>query len=126
MTTKEDLLSRYGRRVESLTVEGVGEFRVQSLSESEKATYEGTWFDKNGKVIERKFRLRKALLLSLTLLDENGARMFPDEEVESLDLCPSFVDPMFTAVQRFCRMKTDDEVVEERKKNSDSPPDSNS
>lgn len=73
---RDRLLATCKRRYSTATIDGIGEVRLQSLSELERAKVEVA--SKNDQ-----FKLR-ALLIAVSLVDVDGNRLFSDDDVDSV------------------------------------------
>lgn len=76
LKAREALLERTERRYAESYVEEIGLIRIQSLSEFERAKIEKV-------AIETPEKLR-ALLIVFCLVDEEGNRLFSDEDVDAI------------------------------------------
>jgi hypothetical protein len=94
-----------------------GSVMVRGLSASERDAFEGSIIELRGK--ERKLHLEniRAKLASLTMVDEQGERLFTDAEVAALGKkSAQAVQRVFEAAQRLSGISETD--VEELAKNS--------
>jgi hypothetical protein len=85
------------RQTETIEVADFGTVTVQGLSGAEYDEYESSCVQQNGKSITHK--ANRALLLKLGVVDEEGKRVFRDEDMEDLKKLPAgIVQPLATAI----------------------------
>jgi hypothetical protein len=105
MTIRDKLLATCNkRRVAEYNVDGLGEVRLQSLTELERASVEKTANEDTTKL--------RAMLIAYSMVDEDGNRLFSDEEVGTvLAMDSRFTLPLSTAVlNHLGRDSTEDAV----------------
>jgi hypothetical protein len=92
MTIRDKLLATCNkRRVASYNVDGLGEVRLQSLTELERASVEKTANEDTTKL--------RAMLIAYSMVDEDGNRLFSDDEIGTvLAMDSRFTLPLSTAV----------------------------
>jgi len=74
---REELLSRNKRRYKDVQLPGGGEWRIQSLSELEKADYENWVLNKKTNMASTdKLRVARQQLIVLCSVDDKGERVF--------------------------------------------------
>lgn len=78
------LLGKRERRYREVELPSGGKVRLQSLTELERSEYNSELLDKKGEVDRKKLTFGTALLLVRMLVDENGKRLFMDNEYEEL------------------------------------------
>lgn len=100
LATKEALLGATKRRYRTVPIEGVGEFRIRSLTERERSNYEASLLSKSGGVVRDKMLTSRRRLIALTLVDESGNLLLSEEDVERLEDVDSSVTVMLWEAAR--------------------------
>ena len=117
---RSGLLGELKRRYHEADIDGYGRIRMQSLSAKEAevlSPYTDGGFD--GKV----FAARKQLLIALCLVDEDGHRLFTDDDAESIsEQDAALVDKIYEA----CEMHVNGERVTAKNLNETGDGDSQS
>lgn len=123
LLSREQILGAQDRKTEDVEVpEWGGTVRVRSLSGSERDAYEAGIVQLRGDG-SRKFTLQnaRARLVSLSLCDENGERMFTDADIIKLgDKSALALERVFDAARRLSGLS--DEDVEELVEGFDDAP----
>ena len=116
--TREQILQANDIITETLLVpEWGGEVRVRGLSGAERDKFESSTVELHGKRRELNLANVRARLVSLSLVDENGKRIFSDADIHVLGRkSAAALDRVFSAAQRLSGLT--DEDVEELAKNS--------
>ncbi|AMV16600.1 hypothetical protein [Planctomyces sp. SH-PL14] len=122
--TRDQFTKAGRRRVDTITVPGVGPLRVRSISQTENATFEGRMWTSDNQFVRKLFDQRKPWLLILCMLNPaDDSQMWTDEDYDAVKaLGPDVVDPTFEALEEFCRIKPpkpEDKAALEKK--SDAP-----
>ncbi len=114
MISRDGLLAKTARRYKELAFDGET-YRIQSLTEAERAKYEIQLQDKkNGYQFEKSRRL----MVCKTLVDESGNRILDDNDADLLKNVDGRVMAMlYSAAMDHCGY--DDSEVEELTKNSE-------
>ena len=87
------------RKTETLEVPDMGPVTVQGLSGAEYDEYESACVTTSGKSLTHK--ANRALLLRLGVVDEEGKKVFREEDMEDLKKLPAaIVQPLATAIIR--------------------------
>lgn len=117
--TREQILQANDIITETISVpEWGGEVLVRGLSGSQRDAFEDATLDQKGKSRRVILANIRARLCALSIVDENGKRMFTDEDVRALGRkSAAALDRVFSAAQRLSGLS--DEDVEELAKNSD-------
>lgn len=116
--TREQILQANDIITETVSVpEWGGEVLVRGLSGSERDGFEDATLEQKGKSRRVNLANVRARLCALSIVDENGKRMFSDEDVRALGRkSAAALDRVFSAAQRLSGLS--DEDVEELAKNS--------
>jgi hypothetical protein len=114
MISRDGLLSKTARRYKEIAFDGET-YRIQSLTEAERAKYEIQLQDKkNGYQFEKSRRL----MVCKTLVDESGSRILSDDDADLLKAVDGRVMAMlYSAAIDHCGY--DDKEVEDLSKNSE-------
>lgn len=117
--TRDQILQANDIITETVPVpEWGGEVLVRGLSGSERDGFEDATLEQKGKSRRVNLANVRARLCALSIVDENGKRMFSDEDVRALGRkSAAALDRVFSAAQRLSGLS--DEDVEELAKNSD-------
>jgi len=102
----KDILSASDQKREKVDVpEWGGAVYISSLSAATRDAYEGSLVRMNGKEVEMATANARAKLLALTLVDEAGARLFTDAQIEALGgKNGEIVDRLYKVAQRLSGM----------------------
>ena len=85
LLTKEQILAASDIQSEDVSVpEWGGSVRVKALSGAERDQFETSIFETRGKKVERNLQNMRAKLVSLSIVDEQGNRVFSDADVKAL------------------------------------------
>lgn len=116
--TRDQILQANDIITETVPVpEWGGEVLVRGLSGSERDGFEDATLEQKGKSRRVNLANVRARLCALSIVDENGKRMFSDEDVRALGRkSAAALDRVFSAAQRLSGLSDDD--VEELAKNS--------
>lgn len=120
LLTRDQILSAADLKRETLDVpEWGGEVIVRSLTGAERDAFEDSVVKQRGKTRELNLRNARARLVSLSLIDESGSRLFSDGDVEALGRkSAAALDRVFAAAQRLSGLTEND--IDELAKNSES------
>lgn len=120
--SKSDILAQDDLIIEDLFVPEWGAWvRVRTLNASERDWFESTTVQRNGKQITTNLRNIRARLCLLCLVDENGERLFREEDEFPLGgKSAAALDRVFVVAQRLNGLR--DEDVDELAKNSPAAP----
>jgi hypothetical protein len=120
LLTREQILAADDLKRETVPVpEWGGDVIVKSLTGAERDEFEDSVVRQRGKSRELNLRNARARLVSLSLVDEAGSRLFSAGDVEQLGRkSAAALDRVFGAAQRLSGLTEQD--VDELAKNSDS------
>lgn len=94
-----------------------GTVRIRGLTGSERDEFEASIIQRRGKDIEANLKNIRAKLVSLAAVDEEGNRIFTEEDVVALGRKSARVlDRLFSVAQRLSGLSSED--VEDLAKNS--------
>ena len=114
LTSRNDLLARCKRRYNTVSIDGM-QFRLQSLSESEKSRFEKAVINK--KTGEVYMSARRRLLITM-LVDDDGQPLLSGSDMDLLgEMDGAIVGKLFDAASEHAGF-TSSEAVEELEKNS--------
>lgn len=114
LTSRTDLLARCKRRFNTVSIDGM-EFRLQSLSESEKSRFEKAVINK--KTGEVYMSARRRLLVTM-LVDDDGQPLLSGSDMDLLgEMDGAIVAKLFDAASEHAGF-TNSEAVDELEKNS--------
>ena len=124
LLTREQILARKGdlpREVVPVPLWG-GDVIVRALTAKERDEYEVSNLVKKGKNYEQNFANMRARLVVRCTIDEAGARLFNDKDVDALgDLLGAAVDTVYSVAARLNGItKADEEEL--ARPNSDTAP----
>lgn len=108
--TREDILARDDRRYEVVEVpEWGGSVRIRTLSARERDEFEESILRRRGQAVEVVMRGMRVRLAALCMVDEQGNRLFSDDEVEVLaDRSAAAIERVFEAAARLNRILPED------------------
>lgn len=119
LLSRDAILKKATLPTEDVSVpEWGGTVRVQALTGAQRDAYEASMVEQRGK--ERKINMRnvRAKLVALSVVDEQGKRVFTDADVQALgDLNASALDRVFSVAQRLSGLSKED--IEELAGNSE-------
>lgn len=98
--------------------------RIQTITMPEVDDYEAIVYDSKGKYQPARVPLRRKKLLQLCLVDNDGVRLYADNEVAKVDMCGGLGRTIFAACVQFTGIDRDVISVADAKKNSSPTPDS--
>lgn len=111
-------LGKAERRYKTVPLGNV-EFRIQSLTEKEKARYETDLLAKGGGFNSQKLRDARLRLVILCLVDSDGERMLAESDLKTLhDMDGGLVSRLVDECRDHCGFDSDD--IEDAVKNSSS------
>jgi hypothetical protein len=115
---REDILNAPDILYEAVEVpEWGGTVRIRGLTGSERDEFEASIIQRRGKDIEANLKNIRAKLVSLAAVDEEGNRIFTEEDVVALGRKSARVlDRLFSVAQRLSGLSSED--VEDLAKNS--------
>ena len=118
LLTKQQIVNADDARTEDIEVpEWGGTVRVRSLSAKQRDAFEASLVTGEGKKRKTDLVNVRAKLVAACLVDEQGARLFSDDEAFALGLkSGATMDRVFTVCQRLAGLSPQD--VEELEKNS--------
>lgn len=112
--TREDLLALAKRRY--VEVDG---FRLQSLTELELSNLQSLWTERYSKSKTIDMRMRRELI-AVCLVDDEGKRLFQNDEVSLLgEIDASVVNHLYSEARKHNRMDEGSDEVESYEKKSD-------
>lgn len=104
LETRSALLGKRSRRYLEVDITGLGPVRIQSLSERERAELEVKAMSDTSQF--------RANLIALTLVDEDGARLFADSDVDSiLEVDSSLTGELAAHINEHCEVPRTEESV---------------
>lgn len=111
---REAMLAVCKRRYVTVDVPGVGDVRLQSLSELERSQYELAALDNKNAVSREKLLHQRCRLIALCVVDDEGKRLFSDDDVRLLlEMDSQITNAIFDAAQLHCGFtKADIEALE--------------
>ncbi len=120
LLTRDQILAAEDLKRETIDVpEWGGDVIVRSLTGAERDAFEDSVVRQRGKTRELNLRNARARLVSLSLIDESGTRLFSDGDVEALGRkSAAALDRVFAAAQRLSGLTEND--IDELAKNSES------
>lgn len=118
--TREDILAADDIQVEEIVVpEWGGKVRVRGLSGTERDAFEATILDNKCNVTKKNIENLRAKLVSLSVVDEAGNRLFSDNDIVALGAKSARpVQRVFNIAQKLSGISEED--IEELTKNSES------
>ena len=115
LTSRTDLLGRCKRRFHTVSIEGM-QFRLQSLSESEKSRFEKQVINK--KTGEVHMSARRRLLITM-LVDDDGQPLLSGSDMDLLgEMDGAIVAKLFEAASEHAGFSNTEEI-EDLEKNSE-------
>lgn len=124
LLTKEQILKADRKKSIDVPVkEWGGDVRLQEMAASDRDQWENESYVLNAEGTAAKFNPKhaRARLVVRCLVDENGKRMFSDDEVAAIgSLSASSVQRLFNAARKLNAISTED--IKELEKNSDAGP----
>lgn len=120
LLTRDQILAADDLKRETIEVpEWGGEVIVRSLTGAERDAFEDSVVKQRGKSRELNLRNARARLVSLSLIDEAGNKLFTDKDVDLLGRkSAAGLDRVFAAAQRLSGLTEQD--LDELAKNSES------
>lgn len=114
--TRDNLLATTRRRYTVCELPGIGAVRIQSISELDRAKIE--------QVAAQDITRMRAQLLALTLVDDEGARLFADSELDTILAMDSRVTNELSsrAMEHVGTQDGTDELVKNLQKTPDDAP----
>lgn len=98
LKNRDSFLALATRRYQTVTIPEFGDVRIQSLSEGERAKIETEAAKDN-------FATLRARLVAACLVDEDGTRLFGDDECEAIGRLDSrYVAPIADAINDHCEV----------------------
>ena len=118
MLSKEQILAAEDLSTETIHVpEWGGDVVIKELTGAQKDAFEQTTFTRNGKNYEVNLTDMRARLCAISIVGEDGSRMFCDREIKALGgKSAKALDRVFSACQRLNGMTNDE--IDEMSKNS--------
>lgn len=119
LLTRDAILQAQDLPTERVVVpEWNGEVLVRALTGAERDTFEQSIVEQRGKSTRMNLQNLRAKLVALTVVDEEGKRLFSDEDAKLLgQKSAAALNRIFEVAQRLSGLR--DEDVEELAKNSD-------
>ena len=110
LLTKEQILSASDIQTEDVPVsEWGGTVRVKALSGAERDQFEMSMFEERGKKVQRNLQNMRAKLVSLSIVDEKGSRVFTDADVKALgNKSAAALDRVFAVAMRLSGVSEQD------------------
>lgn len=123
LLSKEAILSAQDMEVRDVEVpEWHGVVRVKGLTAAERDAFESEIVQRNGKNVTQNLRNIRARLVAMSVINEDGARVFGFRDIEALgEKSAKALDRVFSAAQELSGLR--DEDVDELAKNSPATPD---
>ena len=120
LLTRDEILQVQDLPTEQVHVpEWGGDVLVRALTGAERDRFEQSIVEQRGKSTRMNLQNIRAKLVALTVVDEQGNRIFKDEDVKWLgNKSAAALDRIFEVAQRLSGLR--DEDVEELAKNSES------
>ena len=120
LLTRDEILQVQDLPTEQVHVpEWGGDVLVRALTGAERDMFEQSIVEQRGRNTRMNLRNIRAKLVALTVVDEQGNRIFKDEDVKWLgNKSAAALDRIFEVAQRLSGLR--DEDVEELAKNSES------
>lgn len=108
--TRDAILKAQDLPVEEVEVsEWGGVVRVRGLTGAERDAFEQSIVEQRGKNTRMNLRNIRAKLVALTVVDENGNRIFSDEDAEALGKkSAAALDRIFAVAQRLSGLRPED------------------
>jgi hypothetical protein len=86
-----------------------GDVIVQGMSGADRDAFEASMFRQKGKTRELQMQNLRARLVALCVVDEDGARMFRDDEAAALgQIRADILDRLFAVAQRLSGLREQD------------------
>lgn len=122
LLTREAILNAADLVTEDVEVpEWGGTVRVRGLTGSERDAFEQSIMEQRGRDVALNLRNIRAKLVALSVVDEQGKRVFSDDDVKALGQKSAVaLQRVFEVAQRLSGLRSED--VEELAKNSESAP----
>lgn len=122
LLTREAILNAADLVTEDVEVpEWGGTVRVRGLTGSERDAFEQSIMEQRGRDVALNLRHIRAKLVALSVVDEQGRRVFSDDDVKALGQKSAVaLQRVFEVAQRLSGLRSED--VEELAKNSESAP----
>lgn len=122
LLTREAILNAADLVTEDVEVpEWGGTVRVRGLTGSERDAFEQSIMEQRGRDVALNLRNIRAKLVALSVVDEQGRRVFSDDDVKALGQKSAVaLQRVFEVAQRLSGLRSED--VEELAKNSESAP----
>lgn len=116
LINRDGILQPLKRRFKEVDVPDWGRFRIRSLTELERSTYESTARDKHGNVDNSKLINLKCRLIVLCVVDAEGNQILTNKDIDVLRNQDSRVtNALVDAIQEHCGISKAD--MEELEKN---------
>ena len=102
MTLNRDaFLSKKGRQYKTLNIPDFGEVRIQSLTTAERARFEMSLSDKNGKQVRSAVRTVRERLIVASVVDDANKLQFTEADIEQISELPSGpIDAIVEAIKK--------------------------
>lgn len=119
---REEILGARDLRTELVEVpEWGGAVRIRTLTAAERDSYEQALMRRRGGRLEVEMRGARVRLVALCVVDEQGQRLFSDQDIEALEgRSAAAIDRIFTAALKLNGMA--EGAIEEALGNSESAP----
>lgn len=127
LLTRAELLKPAGRRYRVVPLPTGGQVRIQSLTSGEARALRQFLLNPKGELIKVRGDRLAELLICACLVDENGQRLFSQDDAMSADF-DAFDNAVSSVLYQFCRNWTgfaadpDFAAIEDAVKNSESTP----
>lgn len=125
--TKDEILARRKRTLKPVELPWVAEdsgIYVQTLRAIEVSRWRKTLLDKDGNPDPKKLEQQRERLVVIAAVDENGTRMFTNEDLEALNNSENgLVDAIYNSAEEHNGQKFDLPKVEDTAGNSNSTTD---
>lgn len=77
---RESFLRSCGRRYDVVSIPGLGDLRLQSLTQAEMRAIRGSLRTKEGEVDKERFERLDQILVAATVVDDDGVQLFTDDD----------------------------------------------
>jgi hypothetical protein len=119
--TRDALFAAGKRRFKEFELDGVGKFRIRSLSEAERAAWEAPNLTKKGEINLEKVKDSRLRAIVAAVVDGNGNTILSHSDLGELRNWDSgLVSQLYTTIAEFCGL--DKDGVASAEKNSEPTP----
>ena len=119
--TRDMLFAAGKRRFKEFEVDGVGKFRIRSLSEAERSAWEAPNLTKKGEINLEKVKDSRLRAIVSALVDGEGRTILTNQDIAQLrDWDSGLVSHLYTQIAEHCGL--DKDGVASAEKNSEPTP----